>query len=212
MKSFNPVVWAIALVILFLFGAASYRIFHECETSSLKLRDWLEVSLGGNCPRDTESSIDGVSKAPQILPIRAATVPLDALKRNTGDDVGAERIADPGKHKAGDLSYGPYWPIEKFGGPGKYFVEYEVFVDQSSGSGPTVGKIFLDVNTRDLKQGISLAEQQLFPADWKQTGYKTITLVLDVPQDYANWLMQMRMQWDGGYITKLRPINVLRVK
>jgi hypothetical protein len=151
-----------------------------------------------------------VAKRPS-LPIKTI-VPLDALKRNTGNDVGAERIADPRKDTADDLAYGPYWPIAKFGGPGKYIVEYEVFVDQTSGSGPTVGRLLLDVNTRDLKQGISLAEQVLSPSDWKQTGYKTITLGFDVPEDYANWVMQTRMQWDGKYLTKLRPINVLRVQ
>jgi hypothetical protein len=44
---FNPIVWAIALVIVIVFGAVAYRVVSACEPSSFELLKQLKVTLGG---------------------------------------------------------------------------------------------------------------------------------------------------------------------
>jgi len=44
---FDPIVWAVALVIVIVFSAVSYRVVTLCEPSSFELLNKLKVSLGG---------------------------------------------------------------------------------------------------------------------------------------------------------------------
>lgn len=49
---FDPIVWAIALVIVIVFSTVSYRVVKSCEPSSFELLNNLKVDLGG-CNIDT---------------------------------------------------------------------------------------------------------------------------------------------------------------
>lgn len=176
----------------------------------------LEMMQISQSPSATNIILPDTPKVSQDNPCH--TVPcetpvlLSDLPKLTGDDASGERIAVPKKNIAGELAFGPYWAVTRFGGTGKYIVEYEIYVDPSSATDPTVGRLRVDVNTPDLKQGIMLAEMILSPVEWSQAGYRIIKLYVDLPNSYANWLVQTRMQWNGKYLTKLRPITVKLIK
>jgi hypothetical protein len=58
---FNPIIWAVALVIVILFSAVSYRVVTVCEQSSFELLNKLKVNLGG-CKTDPSP------QAPSFVP------------------------------------------------------------------------------------------------------------------------------------------------
>jgi hypothetical protein len=48
--AFDPTRWAVAIVLVLVFGAVAYRVVTSCEAGSFEFVNQLKVSLGG-CPK-----------------------------------------------------------------------------------------------------------------------------------------------------------------
>jgi len=70
---FTPIPWAIALVLLLVFGAVAYRIVRMCEPSDFEVLKQLRVKLGG-CTSLTGAP-GRVAAAEQLPPATCDTVP-----------------------------------------------------------------------------------------------------------------------------------------
>ena len=53
--AFDPTRWAIALVLVLVFGAVAYRVVTSCESGSFEFVNQLKVNLGG-CPKPQDTS------------------------------------------------------------------------------------------------------------------------------------------------------------
>lgn len=67
----KPIPWAVAIVLILVFGAATYRMVISCEPSSIEFINKLKVDLKGDCPKPLASpqpTIPAPSAAVQTQP------------------------------------------------------------------------------------------------------------------------------------------------
>jgi hypothetical protein len=71
-SAFDPTRWAIALVVILVFGAVAYRVVASCEAGSFELLNQLKISLGG-CQKPHDPDLNTTYVNRHMSPIQEKT-------------------------------------------------------------------------------------------------------------------------------------------